>query len=85
MHAKYLKEHKRTTYDSLFFFGRLNAYLHEANIEAQEMFDRLVKENAERQGVTEKLKAGRQMEWVGRMNNIRHCAKEIVLVQHINV
>lgn len=82
-HLKYLKEYKRMLYTELLTSGRLNEYLRNVDLQAQEMFDRLVKEYAERQGVTERLKADDQMEWVGRMNNIRAAAEEFVLSEII--
>jgi len=83
IHLKYLKEHKRLVHLELLTSGRLSAYLHDIDTQAQEMFDRLVKEYAERQGITERLKAENQMEWVGRMNNIRAAAEEFVLSEII--
>jgi hypothetical protein len=56
----------------------LNEYLASLDEQAEDMFSRLVKEYADRQGVTEQLKAENQLEWVGRMNNIRACVREIV-------
>lgn len=79
LHLKYLKEHKRLTHTELFTSGRLNDYLHDIDIQAQDMFDRLVRRYAESQDVTELLKANNQMMWVGRMNNMRACAEEVVL------
>lgn len=58
--------------------GRLNAYLAEINAQAEDLFLQTVKEMAALEGVTEKLKAEDQMEWVGRMNNVRERATEIV-------
>ncbi|MGN1398992.1 MAG: TnpV protein, partial [Erysipelotrichaceae bacterium] len=58
--------------------GKLNSYLADINRQAEDMFFRLVKQMAEREGVTEQLKADNQMAWVGRMNNIRSRAIEIV-------
>jgi hypothetical protein len=58
--------------------GRLNAYLHEVDMKALEMYERLVREYSQQQGVTEQLKSENQMEWVGRMNNIRNAVDEIV-------
>lgn len=77
-HLRYLKEQRRTVYIELLTSGRLNTHLHDIDTQAQEMFDRLMKEYAERQGVTERLKAENQMEWVGRMNNIHACVGEVV-------
>lgn len=58
--------------------GKLNSYLADVDRQAQEMLSRLVKQMAEREGITEKLKAENQMEWVEKMNNIRNRAAEIV-------
>ena len=77
-HLRYLKEYHRATYINLLTSGKLNAYLVDLDEQAKDMFFRLVREMAEREGITEKLKAESQMEWVGRMNNIRNRAMEIV-------
>ena len=77
-HRRYLKEHRRATYATLLTSGRLNGYLADLDHQAEEMFLRLVKQMAEMEGVTEELKAADPMEWVGRMNNIRNRAMEIV-------
>ena len=77
-HRRYLKEHRRATYATLLTSGRLNSYLADIDRQAEEMFLRLVKQMAEAEGITEQLKADNQMEWVGRMNNIRSRAMEIV-------
>ena len=77
-HRRYLKEHQRATYATLLTSGKLNNYLADIDRQAEEMFSRLVKQMAELEGVTEQLKAGNQMEWVRRMNNIRNRAMEIV-------
>ena len=77
-HWRYLKEHHRATYAILLTSGKLNSYLADIDRQAEEMFLRLVKQMAEAEGVTEQLKADDQMEWVGRMNNIRNRVMEIV-------
>ena len=77
-HWRYLKEHHRATYATLLTSGKLNSYLVDIDRQAEELFSRLVKQIAEAEGVTEHLKAGNQMEWVRRMNNIRNRAMEIV-------
>lgn len=77
-HARYLKQHHRILYYNLLTSGKLNAHLAEIDRQAEEMFFRLVKQMAEREGVTEQLKADNQMEWVGRMNNIRNRVTEII-------
>ncbi|MEE1395098.1 MAG: TnpV protein [Acutalibacteraceae bacterium] len=65
--------------------GNLNSYLTDIEQQAQDLFLRLVKEYADRQGVTEQLKAENQLEWVGKMNNIRSRAVEIIDVELICV
>ena len=77
-HRRYLKEHRRATYAALLISGKLNSYLAGIDRQAEEMFLRLVKQIAEAEGVTEQLKSDNQMEWVGRMNNIRNRAMDIV-------
>ncbi len=76
---KYLKERHRILYNSMLNSGTLNAHLEEVDKTAEEMFDRLVKQMAAQQGITEKLKAQNQMAWVGAMNNIRQIAEDIIL------
>ena len=77
-HLRYLKEYHRITYTNLLTSGKLDSYLADIDRQAEEMFSRLVKQMAECEGITEKLKVENQMEWVGRMNNIRNRATEIV-------
>lgn len=77
-HKRYLKEHKRATYTTLLTSGKLNSYLANIDEQAEEMFSQLVKQIAEREGMTEQLKAGNQLEWVRRINNICNRAMEIV-------
>ena len=77
-HWRYLKEHRRATYAALLTSGKLNSYLADTDRQAEEMFLRLVKQMAEAEGVTEQLKADNQMARVGRMNNIRSGAMEMV-------
>ena len=78
-------EHRRTTYATLLTGGKLNGYLADIDRQAGELFSRLVKQMAEAEGVTEALKAANPMEWVGRMNNIRNRAMEIVNCELIYV
>ncbi len=77
-HLRYLKQHRKVLYTNLLTSGKLNSHLAELNKQAEDMFFRVVKQLAEKEGVTEKFKAENQMEWVGRMNNIRNRATEIV-------
>ena len=78
-HLRWRKKHRRVTYTNLVTTGRLPAYLADIDREAQEMFSLLTAQYAAAEGVTEDLKADDQMAWVGRMNNIRERAAEIVL------
>lgn len=71
-HKRYLKEYKRVTYTVLLTSGKLNSYLADIDEQAEVMFSRLVKELAEKENVTEKLKAKNQILWVQKMNNIRN-------------
>lgn len=75
---KYLKEHRRVLYYSLLTSGKLQAHLADVEEQAQEMFERLTKQMAEKQGVTEALKVADMMAWVGRMNNIRNATEEAI-------
>ena len=77
-HARHLKQNHKVLYMNLLTSGKLSSYLADIDKQAEDMFFRLVKQMAEREGVTEQLKADNQMEWVGRMNNIRSRATEIV-------
>lgn len=77
-YLRYLKEYRRVVYFNLLISGRLNSYLADIDEQAENMFSRLVKEYADRQGVTEQLKAENQLLWVQRINNIRACAREVV-------
>lgn len=77
-HLKHIKQHRKILYINLLTSSKLNGYLADLNEQAEDMFVRLVKQMAEREGVTEQLKADSQMEWVARMNNIRSRATEIV-------
>ena len=79
MRHRYLREHRNGSYTGMFLDGKLEAHLKEIGEAAEEMFDRLVEQMKKADGVTEKLKAENQMEWVGRMNIIRSRAEEIVL------
>lgn len=77
-HLRYLKQHRKVLYINLLTSGKLNSYLADIDKQAEDMFLRLVEQMANREGVTEQLKAENQIEWVGRMNNIRSRAMEIV-------
>ena len=75
---RYIKQHRKVLYLNLLTSGKLNGYLADLDKQAEDMFSQLVKRMAEREGVTEQLKADNQMEWVGRMNSIHNRAIEIV-------
>ena len=75
---RYLREHRKARYNTLLLSGKLDSHLADINQQAEDMFSRLVDQMAEREGITEQLKADSQMEWVSRINNIRGCAEEIV-------
>jgi hypothetical protein len=77
-HLRYIKQHRKVLYTNMLTSGKLNGYLVDIDKQAEEIFSRLIKQMAEREGVTEALKAEDQTEWVGRMNNIRSRATEAV-------
>ena len=77
-HKMYLMEHRKAIFTIMQMNGTLHTYLADLNEQAEDMFLRLVNDMAKSEGVTENLKAENQMEWVGRMNNIRNRATEIV-------
>ena len=77
-HKQFLKKHQRGVYNEFFVSGKLQQYLAQIDRDAQDMFDLLVRQLAEQEGVTEQLKAENQMEWVHKMNSVRNRATEIV-------
>ena len=77
-HLRYIKQHHKIRYTNLMTTCKLTAYLADIDEQAEEMFFRLVNQLAEKEGVTEQLKAENGLEWTGRMNNIRVCAMELV-------
>ena len=79
LHSIFIKENRPTVYSMKMLNGTWLAYLEEIDTSAKEMVDKLVKDMAIKQGITEELKAKEQMAWVGAMNNIRHLAEEFVL------
>lgn len=82
-HKRFLKENHRVLYANLITSGKLVAYLDDVEEQATAMFIRLTKQMAEREDVTEQLKADNQMEWAKRMNNILSRAMEVVNVEII--
>ena len=77
-HLRYIKEHRRALYTTLLISGKLNSHLAEIDSQATEMFDRLVKQLAEKEGITEQLKTQEQIAWMQHMNNIRGSAAEVI-------
>ena len=77
-YLRYIKEYRPILHTTLLLSGKLNSHLVEIDTQASEMFYLLMKQLAEKEGITEQLKAQDQMAWVGAMNNIRNRAEEIV-------
>ena len=77
-HKRYLQEHKRAVYTTLLASGKLNSYLADIDEQATDMMFQLVEQMADKEGVTEQLKAENPMLWVGRMNEIQARAREII-------
>lgn len=80
---RYLKQHRKVMYYNLLTSGKLHSHLADVEEEAQSLFSRLVKEHAEKEGVTEQLKAADPMAWMRQMNNIRSVATEIIFEEII--
>ena len=83
MHLDYIKQSRRGRYTTLLTEGKLNAHLHEIDIEANEMLDAIIPRLAAERGIDEKLKARDMLIWVAEMNNIKAIAEEIVLQEVI--
>ena len=79
MRLRYLKDHRRVLYTNLLTSGKLAEHLREIDMAASEQHDTIIRQMAQAQGVDERLKAENQMLWVGKMNNIRACAEEVVV------
>ena len=79
LHSIFIKENRPAFYSMKMLNGTWLAYLEEIDTSAKEMIDKLVKDMAIKQGITEELKSKDQIAWVGAMNNIRHSAEEFVL------
>lgn len=84
-HLRYIRQHKKVFYTNLVTSRKLQSHLADIEEQAQELFDRLMKQRAEREGITEKLKADNQMEWVGRMNALSEAVTETVNAEVIFV
>ena len=79
LHRDYIKQHKRGTYTTLLTEGKLNAHLHEIDVQANEMVEAIVANLARERGIDEELKVSDVLKWVAEMNNIKASAEEIVL------
>ena len=79
LHRDYIKQHRRGTYTTLLTEGRLNAHLHEIDVQANEMVETIVANLVHERGIDEKLKAADALQWASEMNNIKASAEEIVL------
>ena len=79
MHLNYIKNHRRGRYTSLLTEGKLNARLHEIDLEANEMLETIISRLAAERGIDEDLKARDMLIWVAEMNNIKAIAEEIIL------
>ena len=77
-HKEYLKENHKLMYFNLLTQGKLNSYLHDVDVRAKKMYDNLIKQLAEQEGITEQLKATDMLAWVQAMNNISNRSMEIV-------
>ena len=78
LHREYLKQEHPARYSSLILTGKLWTYLADLNEQAEERLDLIIEQMKAAEGVTEELKTQNQLEWVGRMNNIRNRAEEII-------
>ena len=85
LRLRYLKEHKKAEYKILLMDNKLQKHLMDIDTTANERFDLLMKQFAEKENITEELKATNQMEWVCRMNNIKNRAEEIIFNELIYV
>ena len=83
MRLNYLKNHKKAEYIILFMNNKLDEHLYNTDIECKNQFDILMKQLAERENITEELKANNQIEWVRKMNNIKNSVEEIIFNQFI--
>ena len=81
----YIKNHRRGRYTTLLTEGKLNARLHEIDLEANEMLETIIPRLADERGIDENLKARDMLRWVAEMNNIKASAEEIVLREVVYV
>ena len=85
LHRDYIKQHKRGIYITLLTEGKINAYLHEIDVQANDMTETIVANLARERGIDEELKASDAIKWVAEMNNIKASAEEIVLREVVYV
>lgn len=85
LRKQFLKEHRSARYQYLLLTGKLNEHLNQTDQEAREQVEMLMKQMAEKKGVTEELKVQDQMKWVGLINNIKVSAEEIILKNMVYV
>ena len=85
LRLNYIKEYKLGLYFDLLTSDKLNEYLHNIDITVMEMVQKLIKELAEKENITEELKSSNQMLWIDKMNNIKNIAEEIILKEYIYV
>lgn len=83
MRFNYLKNHKKAEYIILFMDNKLDEHLYHIDTECQKQFEFLMKQFAEKEHITEELKANNQMEWVQKMNNIKSSVEEIIFERYI--
>ncbi len=83
MRKEYLKEHRKACYTNLILEGKLNQHLHQIEEECYQRLDVLMEQMKVKEGITEQLKAENQMLWVGKMNNIKVCAEEVIFTELI--
>ena len=85
LHRDYIKQHRKGTYTTLLTEGRLNAYLHEIDVQGNSMIEAIVANLARERSIDEELKASDALKWVAEMNNIKASAEEIVLREVVYV
>ena len=85
LRLEYIKKNKLGLYFDLLVSDKLNEYLHNIDTTVMERVQKLIKELAEKENITEELKSSNQMQWIGKMNNIKNIAEEIILKEYIYV
>ena len=85
LRLEYIKKYKLGLYFDLLVNDNLNKYLHKIDTTVMEKVQKLIKELAEKENITEELKSSNQMQWISKMNNIKNIVEEIVLKEYIYV